>query len=120
MLVDANGLLQVIAASSETAALLELFQLQHEEGPCLDAFRSGRAVFDSDLARENPWPSFTRAALAAGLRSVHTFPLRLRETVLGTLNLFMTDTRPLTEADVTGRARRSRAPPRSRCSRTGR
>jgi GAF domain-containing protein len=100
LLVDTNGALQVVAASSETATLLELFQLQHEEGPCLDAFRSGRAVFRSDLAAESPWPSFSRAALAAGLRSVHAFPLRLRETVLGTLNLFMTEARPLTEADV--------------------
>lgn len=100
LLVDIHGTLQVVAASSETATLLELFQLQNEEGPCLDAFRTGKAVVHGDLAAESPWPNFARAAVESGFLSVHAFPMRLRETVLGTLNLFMAKAEPLSDADV--------------------
>jgi GAF domain-containing protein len=100
LLADLHGTLQVVAASSEAANLLELFQLQHEEGPCLDAFRTGKPVTHSDLASTNPWPRFGRAATAGGFRSVHAFPMRLRDTVLGTLNLFMSEPGPLSDADV--------------------
>jgi GAF domain-containing protein len=100
LLADLNGTLRVVAASSETANLLELFQIQHEQGPCLDAFHTGKAVIHADLASANPWPRFGRAAIAGGFRSVHAFPMRLRDTVLGTMNLFMTEPRPLSDADV--------------------
>ena len=49
LLADANGNLRVMAASSEQARLLELFQLQNEEGPCLDAYSSGDRVTCTDL-----------------------------------------------------------------------
>jgi GAF domain-containing protein len=100
LLADPNGTLHVVAASSETANLLELFQIQHEQGPCLDAFNTAKAVIHADLASANPWPRFGRAAIAGGFRSVHAFPMRLRDTVLGTLNLFMTEPGPLSDADV--------------------
>ena len=101
LLVDANGALQVVAASSEQATLLELFQIQNEEGPCLDAFRTGEPVIHDDLEGPNPWSRFAPAATEAGFRSVHAFPMRLRASVLGTLNLFMTTVGPLSDADVT-------------------
>jgi len=97
---DDHGTLHVVAASSETANLLELFQLQNEEGPCLDAFRTGKPVTHSDLASASPWPRFGPAATAGGFRSVHAFPMRLRDTVLGTVNLFMSEPGPLSDADV--------------------
>jgi len=100
LLADVHGTLQVVAASSETAKLLEMLQLQNEEGPCLDAFRTGKPVTHSDLASTNPWPRFGRAATAGGFRSVHAFPMRLRDIVLGTLNLFMANPGPLSDADV--------------------
>jgi GAF domain-containing protein len=101
LLVDPHGVLQVVAASSEEATLLELFQLQHEEGPCLDAFRTGEVVVHANLPEDNPWPGFAHAAIHAGFLSVHAFPMRLRDSVLGTLNLFMSEPRPLSDADVT-------------------
>ncbi len=100
LLGDVHGHLQMIAASSEQAQLLELFQLQNQEGPCLDCYRSGRPVVHPDLATANPWPRFGAVALKAGLPSVHAFPMRLRDRVVGTLNLFMADARPLSTADV--------------------
>lgn len=101
LLADARGTLQVMAASSETVNLLELFQLQNEQGPCLDAYRTGRAVICGDLHIANPWPDFAVRAIEAGLPSVHAFPMIVRTKVLGTLNLFMDSPRPLPVADVT-------------------
>ena len=101
LLADVHRNLHVVAASSERANLLELFQIQNEEGPCLDAFRTGKAVVHGNLGDASPWPRFGRKAIEAGLPSVHAFPMRVRDTVLGTLNLFMAQAGPLTAADVT-------------------
>ena len=79
LLADADGLLRVIAASSEQARLIELFQIQNDEGPCLEAFASGEPVIHTDLhtALER-WPQFTPYAVGAGYDSVYAIPLCLR------------------------------------------
>jgi GAF domain-containing protein len=90
-----------MAASDEQTRLLELFQLQHHEGPCLDAFLSGAPVVNADLrlAAER-WPVFAPHAAQLGFRSVHALPLRLRTRVIGALNLFGADTGGLDPSDV--------------------
>lgn len=89
LLVDAEGRLQFMAASLESAKLLELFQVQNAEGPCQDCFREGSPVMDTDLsAATTRWPLFAPRAVAAGFHSVHAFPLRHRGRVIGALNLF--------------------------------
>lgn len=77
LLADNHGRLQFIAASDEQTALLELFQLQAEQGPCLDCYHTGRPVMYGDLAgAATPWPAFAKEAQAGGFRSVHAIPLR--------------------------------------------
>jgi GAF domain-containing protein len=89
LLADARGVLHVLAASSENTRNLEVFQLQREQGPCLDCFTSGSPVIVPDLAMEaHRWPQFSSAAKAMGVASVHALPMRLHDTVLGTLGLF--------------------------------
>jgi GAF domain-containing protein len=89
MLADQRGRLEFLAASDENTRLLELFQVQNSEGPCLDAFRTAVPVINADLAEAGSrWPRFARRATAAGFRSVHAFPLRLRSEVIGALNVF--------------------------------
>ena len=100
LLSDQQGVLQVVAASSEQARLLELFQLQNHEGPCLDCFASGRAVVNDDLEANTRWPSFAAEALAVGFRSVQALPLRLRDHTIGALNIFVDDRIILTETDL--------------------
>src|SRR6202049_4715882 len=89
LLADPRGELRVVAASSEAARLLELFQLQNDQGPCLDCFRAGRPVSAADLAAEaQRWPRFAATAQQAGFAAVQALPMRLRDQVIGALNLF--------------------------------
>ncbi|MEH1123144.1 GAF and ANTAR domain-containing protein [Micromonospora sp. CPCC 206061] len=102
LLADQRGQLEFLAASDENTKLLELFQVQNSEGPCLDAFRTGTPVVNADLAEAaGRWPRFAPRATAAGFRSVHAFPLRLRSQVIGALNVFGSQPGPsLDDADV--------------------
>ena len=89
VLADAHNRLQFMAASTESAKMLELFQLQAQEGPCRDCFRFGAPVINTDLSRAaGRWPRFAPEAVTAGYRAVHAFPLRHRDNVIGALNLF--------------------------------
>ncbi|GAA2816429.1 GAF and ANTAR domain-containing protein [Crossiella cryophila] len=89
LLVDQRGALNLVAASTEQARMLELFQLQDEEGPCLDCFRTGLPVGCPDLGAEpQRWPRFSVAAGEQGFAAVQAVPMRLREEVIGALNLF--------------------------------
>ena len=101
MLADQNDALHFMAASSEDARHLELFQLQHSEGPCLECFRNHEPVSITDLAQETRrWPDFAPGAVKAGVRSVHAFPMRLRDRVIGALNVFGEEPLPLGPEDV--------------------
>jgi hypothetical protein len=106
LVADHHGELNLVGASTEQARLLELAQLQTAEGPCLDAFRTGRPVQCADLSdpadpadpAASPaqrWPTFAAAAVAAGFVSVQALPMRLRDQRLGALNLFSAGPGPL-------------------------
>ena len=98
LLADDHGRLRVMAASNERTHLLELFQLQNDEGPCLEAFSTGEPVAHPDLtAAGDRWPVFAPEAVRAGFHSVHAFPLRLRKSVIGAMNLFSAEDRDISE-----------------------
>ena len=91
LLADSGGVLRLVAASTEQAKVVELFQIQNDEGPCVDCYRTGHVVAIGDL-RSDPatarWPQFATAATEVGFIGVHAIPMRLRDQVIGTLNLF--------------------------------
>jgi GAF domain-containing protein len=101
MLASPAGDLRVMAASSEEMRLLELFELQSQEGPCLDCYNSGQPVVNVDLAGDDPrWPQFAERATAAGFASVHALPMRLRGSILGALNMFNVHAGQMRPADL--------------------
>ena len=101
MLIDQRGQLHAAAASTENARLVELFELQSDAGPCVDCCRSGEAVVNADLEAEaERWPRFAEAARRSGFVAVHALPLRLRDTVIGALNLFSSARRVLADDDA--------------------
>jgi GAF domain-containing protein len=92
MLATPDGTLRVIASSSEAMRVLELFELQSDQGPCLDCYATRAPVANQNLdLPDGPWPRFAEKARDAGINSVHALPLRLRDTVIGALNLFRLD-----------------------------
>ena len=103
LLADSRGTLRLVAASTEQARVMELFQIQNDEGPCLDCYRSGQPVIVSDIRPGGAaarWPRFAAAALEMGYAGVHAIPMRLRDQVIGTLNLFKTKPNGLAPAVV--------------------
>jgi transcriptional regulator with GAF, ATPase, and Fis domain len=88
LLSDQRGTLQMAAASTERARVVELFQLQSDEGPCLDCFRASRPIAAPDLREMTDWPRFIAHTLETGYRSVYALPMRLRNETIGALNLF--------------------------------
>ena len=101
MLASPEGDLRVVASSSEAMRVLELLELQAQDGPCLDAYRTGEAVGHEELRHgSSRWPAFSIAAIEAGFRSVFALPLRLRDKTIGGLNLFNVGQVPMDEKDV--------------------
>jgi len=102
LLADHLGALNVVAASSEQSRLLELFQLQNAQGPCLEAYRSGQPVLCASLeeALAGRWPLFAPAARNAGFAAVYALPMRLRDQVIGAVNLFSDSAGRLTADEI--------------------
>ena len=101
LLADPLEQLHLLAATSEQARELELFQLQASEGPCVECYATGQPVSVADIsAAKHRWPQFAPAAHDAGFSSVHALPMRAAGTVLGALGLFGTNSGTLNDADL--------------------
>lgn len=101
LLADPLGRLRLMAATSEQARELELFQLQADEGPCVESYTTGQPVSVADLSADaERWPRFVPAALDAGFASVHAVPMRAARSVLGAVGLFATRPGELDDADL--------------------
>lgn len=88
-LADLQGDLRLLASSSERMRVIELIELQRQEGPCFECWRDGDPVRADDLDDAvGRWPNFVPAAVAAGFRSVYALPMRPRTERIGALNLF--------------------------------
>jgi GAF domain-containing protein len=100
MLANENNRLRAIAASNENTHLLEMFALQHQEGVCLDVYRSGQPQQTSTAGTTDRWSHFSQLALAHGYGWVCGIPLRRGDEIIGALNLFREKEEPLGEDDV--------------------
>ena len=101
MLATPDGQLQAMTSSNEAMRVVELFELQSDEGPCLDCFRSHQPVVNQDLTdAADRWPRFAPVAVQAGFRAADAIPMRLRGQIIGALNLFRTETGSMSDDDV--------------------
>jgi transcriptional regulator with GAF, ATPase, and Fis domain len=101
MLADQRGGLQVMASSTQEVRLLELYELQNNEGPCLDCFRSGQPVVRANLpTMRASWPVFTERLRRLGFQSAQAVPMRLRAETIGALNIFRAASGPLSDSDL--------------------
>jgi GAF domain/ANTAR domain len=101
LLADPLDQLRLLAATTEETRNLELFQLQADEGPCVDCYFTGQPVSVADLEAEaDRWPRFVPAALDAGFASVHAVPMRAAGIVMGALGLFGARPGALDDADL--------------------
>lgn len=101
MLADPEGHMQLAASSSHEMRVLELLEIQHDQGPCPDAFRTGAPVQCPELREATErWPQFAPEALEAGFRSAHALPLRLRDVTIGALNLLRAEPGALPDQDI--------------------
>lgn len=88
LLAGPTGELQVVASTSEESRLVEILQLQAGAGPCVECYRTGKAVAMDNIANHPEWPAFRQAALAQGFGSVHAMPLRVHGRTIGAMGLF--------------------------------
>lgn len=96
-----DGELEVVASTNERSRLVEILQLRAGSGPCVESFTTGRAVSIADIAvLGDKWPRFQSGALAQGFSSMHAVPLRLRDTTIGSLNLFWDRCGGLSDVDT--------------------
>lgn len=101
MLTDQRGGLQLMASTVERARALEIFELQMQEGPCLECYTTGLPITNVALNEAHKrWPTFTPAAVEAGFNATHALPMRLRGRVIGALNLFAEQPVQLSETDI--------------------
>lgn len=100
LLRDIGGSLQVVGSSSRSAHVLDLFQLQNEEGPCLECCETGMPVLNDELGASGPWPRFSKLARSHGFSAVYALPLRSRGVTVGALNLFAEESLDTRRVDV--------------------
>ena len=101
VIADSTQKLQVIASSTDRMHLIELFEVQTHEGPCLDSYRDGQPVVNVDLKdAEMRWPVFTPMARSAGFRMVHALPMRWHDELIGATNIFHSARVKISERDA--------------------
>lgn len=102
VLADERGSLRSVASSHESARLLDLFEIQNQEGPCLDCYRTGEQIINVSLAPSDyyRWPKFGVEARRLGFTTVHALPMRLRGQVIGAINVFASNATTLTPAEI--------------------
>jgi len=101
LLADADGELDLVASTSEANTLIEIMALGASAGPCIESFRTGTVVSMPDVRRgPDRWSVFRDGSIKSGFLSTIALPLRLRETVIGSLNLFRREPGELNERDV--------------------
>jgi GAF domain-containing protein len=103
---DLVGLTMIVEGRQRTAVFtdelapeLDRTQYETDDGPCVEAFRSGEIREIESTLQEGPWPEFRRAAAEHGVRSTLSFPMLVNKQPLGAMNLYSRHERAFSEQD---------------------
>jgi len=99
MLADADRHLRSVAASDDRFAHLEELQIEHDEGPCIDAFENKELVGAEDLTGDHRWPLFSEAAIQRKVRAVLASPLPYNQDAVGVVAVLSERSRPWSPAN---------------------
>jgi GAF domain-containing protein len=94
MLADVDHHLLNAAVSDDRMRHLEELQIRHGEGPCISAFEDKELVRAEDLMEENRWPTFSKHAIARGVRAVLASPIPYNQDAVGVVAVLSEDRRP--------------------------
>jgi transcriptional regulator with GAF, ATPase, and Fis domain len=89
LVLNAHADLELLSATSHRVAELELFQMQQDNGPCIEAIRRSAVVsVIGEQAIKDRWPDVGLAIADAGYDAVHAYPLQWHGHTLGAMNVF--------------------------------
>jgi GAF domain-containing protein len=102
LLINNNrGLPKLVATGGEAISFDTLIDIQRIKGPCLECCQTGQAIHVERLADyRDTWPKFVTSVLAAGFRSVHSFPMAIRDQNFGALTLFSAHDRSMSNSEL--------------------
>ncbi|MFF4362022.1 GAF domain-containing protein [Streptomyces sp. NPDC001604] len=101
MIAGVRGELRLMAVTDQRAALTDFFQLQIDEGPCVDCYRKGERIDAPDLGESaHRWPHVAPYAREHGFRAAHALPMRVHHQTVGALNLLLTAPGGLSALDL--------------------
>jgi GAF domain-containing protein len=99
LLAGPDGVLKVAAASSSQVKAVEVLILEAKASPCHSAYDSGEQTGAADVDSVKPeWDEYASIMSAAGFRSSHSTPMKLRTQTIGVLSMF--SLYPYTPSDV--------------------
>jgi GAF domain-containing protein len=99
-LTSEDGQPRWVAVSDAAMQLLEEVQHDFGEGPCLAAFADDRVVAVQDLRSELVWDRIAVVVRQLQVRGVLSVPVRLADQPVGTLNVYATQPRAWSPAEV--------------------
>lgn len=96
-----DGHLEFTTAVPDRLAELEIVQIEHQAGPCVEAYLTGEVVAIPELGAERGrWPAYCAVAERHGLTSVAGIPMRLSGSAFGALDLYVTAGRCWPQEDL--------------------
>lgn len=86
--LERQGRPVTVSSAGETATKLDEAQYGQDDGPCLQAMRTGLEVSVPDTLREKRWGGYPAYAAACGARSSLSLPIAPHSHTAGALNLY--------------------------------
>jgi GAF domain-containing protein len=88
LLIAKGERFESLVGTSDLIYKLDALQVEHGEGPCIEAALDELIVRTNDFETEQRWPKYSRAVRETGVRSGLSFKLYTGEQTAGALNLF--------------------------------